>query len=267
MNKKILPMTGILLLAILLVTLSPGVKAQAPGDDRDPVYSGKCIDAGTVTSIDTDNKLLLVNSLDYGVVALKVSDSTEIKIGDNYLNFDDIRLGDNIGFQGYWSGNLLSANNIMVLQGEPSTYFVIINQYPVDGGNYQTTVSDQNVQTGYTAYSSLANLQIEKIVIRKGPSKINIRVRCYNNSPNRVNDYFAIRLYIRQSSTSSYELLKVWDEDSGLKAYNYLSRDYFLEAPSPYLLMGAFQVRAELVDAGGNIFYTFEQLYAGQDII
>ena len=270
MKKKTLLITGVsLLIAFLFICASPHIMAQVPGDDRDPTYSGKCINAGTVTTIDPDNELLLVNSLDYGMIPLKVNSSTEIKIGDNYLNFEDIRIGDNIGFQGYWSSNLVAANSILVLQGTPETYFVIINEVPGDNtnGNYNSTVSAQNIQTGYTSAATLSGMEIVKIVIRKGPSKINFRVRCYNDSSVRVTDYFVIKLSIRPEPSSPYETIKVWEEESGLKAYNYLSRDFFLETPSPYLLMTTFQVKAELIDAAGNVFYSFEQIYAGQDII
>lgn len=267
MYKKNHLLIGFTLFLSFILVLSIAL-AQIPGDNRNPVYTGKCVNAGTITSIDTENKLLLVNSLDYGVIPLKVNDSTEIKIDNNYLNFEDIRMGDNIGFEGFWSGNLVSVTDVIVLQGPPETYYAVI--YPegnnTENNNTAYTYSSQNIETGSTYSQALSNLEIIKIVIRKGPSKVNLRVRLYNNGSLDIEEPFAIVLYIRQSPSDEYELLKVWEENY-TKSYNYLSRDFFLVAPSPYLLTTSFQVKAELVDSGGNVFYKFEQIYNGADII
>ena len=255
---------GLVLVLFLSLVFSTSL-AESPGDDRLPTYTGKCVNAGTISSIDSENQLILLNSLDYGVIPLKVTESTVIKIENTYLNFEDIRMGDTIGFVGFWSGNLVATTDISVLQGSPETYYALSNNYG-NTGNTNSTNSSQNIETGYTASSSLANLEIIKIVVRKGPTKINLRLRLYNNGSSNVEEPFAVILYIRQSGNDDYELLKVWEENY-TKSQNYLSRDFFVESPSPYLQMSSFQVKGELVDSSGNIFYKFEQAYNGQDII
>lgn len=243
-------------MVILLFTFQ-SVIAQPGGDDRNPKNEGKCVNAGTIKIIDGENNLLTVDTLNYGRIILKVTPSTEIKIENNFLNFEDLRIDDNIGFQGFWSGNQVSAVNIDVLEGNPTTYYALKNDV--------IAKTKQGGQAGYTTSATLSRLIIEKIIIKKG-IQVNLRVRLYNTGYNPVEEYFSIILYIRKSPGDNYEQVKFWEE-KGIKGKNYLSRDYFIKDPSPYIFMNYFQVKAELIDKQGNIFYTFEQDYPGQDVL
>ena len=240
----------------IFILLASSLMAQMPGDDRNPANTGKCINAGAIKFIDEDNKTLKVDTVDYGSITLKINDSTEIKIDNNFLNFEDIRQGDKIWFEGYWSKNLVSAVKIKILQGDPKAYLY---------GNNSSPDSGKNVQTGVTS-ANLSYLTIEKIIIISRGEKINLRVKLYNNGKNNISEPYAIILYIRSSQSDNYEQIKFWEE-KGLKAKNYLSRDYFIYSPSPYLGMNYFQVKADLVDTSGNVFYSFEQDFTGKDVL
>jgi hypothetical protein len=244
-----------IILSIFILLSSP-IMAQMPGDDRNPTNTGKCINAGTVKSIDEDKRILMVNTVDYGSVTLKINDSTEIKIDNNFLNFEDLRTGDKIWFEGYWSKNLVSTVKIKILQGDPKSYLY---------GNSSSPGSNKNVQTSVTS-ANLSNLLIEKIIIISRGEKINLRVKLYNNGKNNISEPYAIILYIRPTQGDNYEQIKFWEE-KGLKARNYLSRDYFIYGPSIYLGMNYFQVKADLIDMTGNVFYSFEQDFTGQDVL
>jgi len=240
----------------IFILLTSSLMAQMPGDDRNPANTGKCINAGAVKSIDEDNKTLKVDTVDYGSITLKINDSTEIKIDNNFLNFEDIRQGDKIWFEGYWSKNLVSAVKIKILQGDPKAYLY---------GNNSSPGAGKNVQVGATS-ANLSHLTIEKIIIISRGEKINLRVKLYNNGKNNISEPYVIMLYIRPSQSVNYEQIKFWEE-KGLKSKNYLSRDYFIYSPSPYLGMNYFQVKADLIDAYGNVFYTFEQDFTGKDVL
>ncbi len=270
-NKKVIIIL-ISIISVFSLFIAGNVMAQ-PGDDRNPTNTGKCVDAGTVQSIDTEKKLLIVKTINHGILPLQVNNSTEIKIGDNFLNFEDVRMNDNIGFEGYWSGTLVSANNILVLEGPPSSYFALgtengttNNQNNQQNNNDSNqTWSGQNIQKGTTSSQALSQLEIIKVIVRKGATKINIRVRSFNNGGD-IKEKFALLVYIRSDASSQYELIKTFQEKY-VKSQNYLSRDVFIVQPSSYLSLNAFQVKAELVDSSGNVFYTFEQEYAGKDIL
>ena len=249
-------MKNFFIILSVFMLLATHIMGQMPGDDRNPTNTGKCINAGTVKSIDEDKQILMINTVDYGLITLKISDSTEIKIDNNFLNFEDLRTGDKIWFEGYWSKNLVSAVKIKILQGDPKSYLY---------GNNSSPGSNKNVQTGVTS-ANLSNLLIEKIIIISRGEKINLRVKLYNNGKNNISEHFAIILYIRPAQDDNYEQIKFWEE-KGLKARNYLSRDYFIYSPSPYLGMNYFQVKADLVDTSGNVFYTIEQDFTGQDVL
>jgi len=279
------------------------------GDNNEPLYVGNWINAGTVESIDLENMLLVIRVLDnnyyldnnYGMLTLKVNDATEIKIGnDNFLNFEDLNIRDNIGFTGYWNGDLLSANNIQLFQDPTDSRYFRNTYYNTDEDtttysstsssysnttiipyNQSDTTDDSlmftptntaynSMTTGYTPSAGLSNLEIAKVIIRTGGAdgaKINFRVRTFNGgSTDITGEKFAINLYIREDSSDQYELLKTWDEEN-VKSQDILSRDYFITTPNSYVQMHNFQVKAELVDGAGNIFRTFEQDYAGTDIL
>jgi len=235
----------------------------------------------------------------YGMVTLRVNDFTEIKIGsDNFLDFDNLNINDNIGFSGYWNGDLLSANNIQLFQDPTDNRYFGNTYYNTDedityssSSSYSSTTTIipyntnttedpsllaptntayNSMTTGYTPSAALSNLEIAKVIIRTGGAdgaKINFRVRTFNGgSADITGEKFTINLYIREDSSDQYELLKSWDEEN-VKSQDILSRDYFITTPNSYVQMHNFQVKADLVDGAGNIFRTFEQDYAGTDIL
>lgn len=222
-----------------------------------PTHTGKTINTGTVTAIDSNNRLLLVNTADYGVITIKSTVYTILKEDTSYIDFEDIKVNDYIGFDGYWSGVMVEANDIAVLQ-----------ESNMIGGFKTVTYTPfaPVIHTGYTPSASLANLYIQELIIRKGEDKVNLRVNLSNSSSKPIHEYFAVKLYIRENSLDSYSLLNTWEEEH-LNPYNYLSRDFFLYEPTPYLPAEHFQVKAELLDGAGNVFYIFEQTYNGEDII
>jgi len=310
-NKKFFGSISIITIIFCIVFLmvpcfaAPTVSIQ--GDNSNPLYVGKWINAGTVESIDSEKQLLVIRVLDtnyyrdnnYGMVTIKVNDATEIKIGnDNFLSFSDLNIKDNIGFNGYWKDNFLSADNIQLFQDPTnSRYFPTTNtttESNVTSYNSSTTTTTLTPTTnstqgindaslvpptnkayntmtiGYTPSAALSNLEIAKVIIRTGGAngaKINFRVRTFNRGiADITNENFTIKLYIRETPSAQYELLKTWDEQN-VKSQDILSRDYYVSSPNPYVQMHNFQVKAELVDSAGNIFRTFEQDFAGTDIL
>ena len=276
------------------------VSIQMDNNTR-PLYVGNWINAGTVQSIDLDNNSMVVRVLDnnyyldsnYGMVTLQINDFTEIKIGtNNFLNFENLNVNDNIGFSGYWNGDLLSVNNIQLFQDPTdnryftNTYYnpeeinsdyssetTIIPYYNHEANTEvmaPTNTAYSTMTTGYTPSAALSNLEIAKVIIRTGGAdgaKINFRVRTFNGGSDDITgEVFVINLYIRANQTDQYELLKTWEEEN-VKSQDILSRDYFVDSSSPYVQMHNFQVKADLVDGAGNIFRTFEQDYAGTDIL
>jgi hypothetical protein len=285
---------------------APTTTLSLQEDTIKPLYVGKWINAGTVESIDLEKMLMVIRVLDtnyyldnnYGMVTLMVNDSTKIKIGnDNFLNFEDLNVKDNIGFNGYWNGNILSANDIQLFQ-DPTNSRYFSNTYhntsestvtnsstttitPVISYHTQVMPDDPSLMTptnkayntmtkGYTPSASLSNLEIAKLIIRTGGNngaRVNFRVRTFNGgSSDIIGENFTIKLYIRETPSDQYELLKTWDEQN-VKSQDILSRDYFLTTPNPYVQLHNFQMKAELVDGAGNVFRTFEQDYAGTDIL
>ena len=255
LNKTIF--TTILILLFSFATIITGLAEMKPGESP-PVYTGKIINAGTVISINSSDKILLVDSADYDIVTLKVNNQTEIELGDTYADFDVITKGDIISFEGFWSGNLVLATDINLYENMEDIY--IDTTVPVET-HYAPTINE-----GYTSSKSLEGLEIYNIVIRKGPENMNLRVNLVNKSMYDAQEKYTIKLYIRENSADEYEFLKEWDE-TYLEAYNYLSRDFFVYEPSPYLPNNYFEIKAELIDGRGSIFYTYEQIYAGADIL